>query len=69
MLGTKPWAINPPMMPLRTSPVPPVAIPGLANDATLTAPSGWPINVLAPFSTKVTFHFVAYSRVTAIRSF
>ena len=66
--GGVPCASSPVMTPLRTSPVPPVARPGLGKGAMRV---GWPgaaMTVWAPFSISVTPHRLAHSRATAMGS-
>ena len=46
-----PWQINPPSMPVRTSPVPPDAMPGFPVGLTKTSPDGVETMVRAPLRT------------------
>ncbi len=56
-----PWARRLPIIPVSTSPVPPVAMPGLPVELMNTRPSGDATTVPAPFSTSVTLYFARES--------
>src|SRR6266550_1530522 len=66
--GSDPWAIRPPMMPERTSPVPPLARAGTSCGSSLVLPSGCATTVCAPFNTTTAPHSLAALRAAAVRS-
>ena len=63
-----PWAKKPTIMPVNTSPVPAVAMPGLPVGQIATAPSGRAMTVRAPFKTTNTPRSRAKRAAVPIRS-
>ena len=61
------WPSQPAIMPVSTSPVPPVAMPGVAGRIDEHAPSGVAIIVRWPFSTTYTWCVSAKLRATSTR--
>src|SRR5439155_1138667 len=66
--GAIPRASKAPRSPVRTSPVPPDAMPGFPVGFTKTRPSGSPITLQAPLRTTCAPWRAAKSRTVAIRS-
>ena len=66
--GSSPWASSAPIVPDRTSPVPPLASAGFSNGATTTSPPGSAMTVRAPLSTTTWRHAAAASLAAATRA-
>ena len=65
----RPCAQNPATMPVRMSPMPPVAMPGLPLWFTHTRPSGSAVSVRCPLRTSTSLCCCANLRATPMRSF